>query len=146
MRIGLYSDSARQHIVNGRAQMAKKSYTTSPEDIRRCRRDIVTMAEAGNSTMAKICGGRDFFNLSNCRDLLFHVKEHRFTLPQISQALEALNLRFLGFELRDQSVLESFKESVPTGRALTSLSQWHLFELKYPDTFPGMYQFWCQKM
>ena len=146
MKIGLYSESARQHIVCGRAQIVKKAYTTSPEDIRRCRLDFAKMAEAGNPTMAKICGGRDFFNLSNCRDLLFHVQEHRFTLPQISQALGALKLRFLGFELRDLGVLKSFKELFPTGRALTSLSQWHQFELKYPDTFRGMYQFWCQKV
>ena len=145
MKIGLYSEIARQHIVLGRSLIAEKGYSTSPEDIRRCRQDFIAMAEDGNPTMAKICHGRDFFSLSNCRDLLFHVQEHRFTLPQIEEALKDLNLDFLGFEMRNKSTLSKFKESHPNSNALTSLSLWHKFELDNPDTFIGMYQFWCQK-
>ena len=96
--------------------------------------------------MAKVCHGRDFFSLSNCRDLLFHVQEHRFTLPQIEAALKTLKLKFLGFEMRDQGALGMFKKSHPEKDAPTSLALWHQFELKNPDTFRGMYQFWCQKM
>ena len=145
MNIGLYSETARQDIINGHSIIAEKGYTTSAEDIRRCRQDFIAMAEGGNPTMAKICNGRDFFNLSNCRDLLFHVQEHRFTLPQIEEALKSLHLKFLGFEMRDQRALKQFKESHPNSNALTSLSLWHKFELDNPDTFIGMYQFWCQK-
>jgi len=145
MKIGLYSETARQDIISGRALIAEKGYTTSPEDIRRCRQDIMAMAENGNRKMASICNGRDFFSLSNCRDLLFHVQEHRFTLPRIEAALEALELRFLGFEWPNYSVLREFKKSHPSGSALTSLSLWHEFELENPGTFQGMYQFWCKK-
>ena len=80
MKIGLYSETARQDIISGRSLVAEKGYTASPEDIRRCRQDIIAMAEDGNRKMEEICNKRDFFNLSNCRDLLFHVREHRFTL------------------------------------------------------------------
>ena len=146
MKIGLYSEIARQHILRGRSLIAEKGYTTSPEDIRRCRQDFITMAEDGNPTMAKICNYRDFFSLSECRDLLFHVQEHRFTLPQIEEALKDLNLNFLGFEMRNKSTLSKFKESHPNSNALNSLSLWHKFELGNPDTFRGMYQFWCQKL
>ena len=145
MQIGLYSEIARQDILRCRSLIAEKRYLTSPEDIRRCRQDIITMTEDGNPTMAKICNYRDFFSLSECRDLLFHVQEHRFTLPQIDEALKDLNLKFLGFEIRDQKALKQFKESHPNSNALTSLSLWHDFELDNPDTFRGMYQFWCQK-
>ena len=145
MKIGLYSEIARQHIVLGRSLIAEKGYSTSPEDIRRCRQDFITMAEDGNPTVAKICNWVDFFSLSECRDLLFHVQEHRFTLPQIEEALKALKLKFLGFEIRDQKALKQFKESHPNSNALTSLSLWHDFELDNPDTFRGMYQCWCQK-
>ena len=145
MNIGLYSETARQDIINGHSIIAEKGYTTSAEDIRRCRQDFITMAEDGNPTMAKIFNYRDFFSLSECRDLLFHVQEHRFTLPQIEEALKSLHLKFLGFEMRDQRALKQFKESHPNSNALTSLSLWHKFELGNPDTFRGMYQFWCQK-
>jgi hypothetical protein len=55
-------------------------------------------------------------------------------------------LKFLGFEMRDQNVMRKFKETYPKKSALTSLPQWHKFELNNPDTFWGMYQFWCRKM
>jgi SAM-dependent methyltransferase len=146
MKVGLYSETARQHIIEGRTLIAKNGYTTSTEDIRRCRQDIVAMAEAGNQTTAKVCSGSEFFNLSNCRDLLFHVEEHRFTLPEVEAALKAMNLQFLGFEIPEQSVSRKFKAAFPMPNAQVSLSQWHEFELANPDTFQGMYQFWCKKI
>ena len=146
MNIGLYSETARQDIISGCSLVAEKGYTMSPEDIRRCRQDIITKAEDGNPMMARICNRGDFFSLSECCDLLFHVQEHRFVLPQIEEALKALNLKFLGFEMRDQSTQKKFRASYPEERALTSLPHWHKFELKNPDTFRGMYQFWCRKI
>ena len=146
MKIGLYSETACKHIVEGRSMIANKGYSTSPEDMRQCRRDIIAMVECGNKDMAKIHNMRDFFSLSEYRDLLFHVQEHRFTLPQINAALKSLKLEFLGFEMFDQAAVRKFKETYPKKRALTSLSLWHKFELENPDTFIGMYQFWCKKV
>jgi SAM-dependent methyltransferase len=146
MKIGLYSETARRNIVRGRSFIAEMGYATSIDDIRRCRQDIMAKAKNGDSEMAAICAFNDFFNLSNCRDLLFHVQEHRFTLPQIAEVLESMKLKFIGFEMRDQSALRNFKAAFPQQRALTSLSQWHKFEQNNPDTFSGMYQFWCHKI
>ncbi|MDA0229872.1 MAG: tetratricopeptide repeat protein [Proteobacteria bacterium] len=146
MNIGLYSEIARQHIVSGRRLIAENGYTTSPDDIRRCRRDIITKAKDGNQVMAEIFKMKDFFNLSECRDLLFHVQEHRFTLIGIDEALRELGLKFLGFTIHNQKILRKFKDSYPSGGDLISLQLWHEFEFKNPDTFRGMYQFWCQKI
>jgi len=146
MKIGLYSETARKCVVDGRSIIAGKGYTTSPEDIRRCRQEFVAMAEDGNEEITKVIGYSDFFSLSECRDLLFHVQEHRFTLPQIKEALKSLNLKFLGFEMQDQGMLKKFNASYPKKGYQTSLSLWDKFELTNPDTFIGMYQFWCQKM
>jgi tetratricopeptide (TPR) repeat protein/SAM-dependent methyltransferase len=146
MKIGLYSEIARQDIVSGRSLIAEEGYTSSPEDIRRCRQDIIAMAEDGNRKMERICNGKTFFSLSECRDLLFHVKEHRFTLPQIEATLQALDLKFLGFEMRDKTALRKFRKSHPSKDALASFDLWHEFELKNPHTFGGMYRFWCKKM
>ena len=74
MRIGLYSEIGRQDLIAGRSLIAKKGYSTSPEDIRRCRQDIIAMAEGGNTETTTICNRNDFFNMSNCRDLLFNVQ------------------------------------------------------------------------
>jgi Flp pilus assembly protein TadD/2-polyprenyl-3-methyl-5-hydroxy-6-metoxy-1,4-benzoquinol methylase len=146
MMVALYSEAARRHIVEARTLIAEQGYTGTAEDIRKCRLDIMARAENGDREMAKICTARDFFSLSNCRDLLFHVQEHRFKLPQIEQALDALNLKFLGFEFKNQSTVRAFRKSHPDRRALVSLGEWDAFERTHPATFAGMYQFWCAKI
>ncbi|MDP6014272.1 MAG: tetratricopeptide repeat protein [Alphaproteobacteria bacterium] len=146
MKIALYSETARQDIIAGRALIAGKGYTASCENIRRCRHDIIAMAEDGDSEMAKTSDLADFYSLSECRDLLFHVQEHHFTLPQIGKALKTLKLRFLGFEMHDQKPLRAFQASHPKKSELTSLPLWHAFERENPDTFRSMYQFWCRKV
>ena len=145
MKIGLYSEVARQHVVAGRSLIAEKGYTSSSEDIRRCREDIIAMGLEGNQQMLKFRHRIDFFSLSSCRDLLFHVQEHRFTLPEIDAALGSLKLRFLGFEMQDRQPFKEFSEVNPDREALTSLSLWHEFELQNPEVFGSMYQIWCKK-
>ena len=145
MKIGLYSETARQNVIAGRALISRKGYTSSPADIRQCRQDIIAMAADGDQMMTGLCRKGDFFSLSNCRDMLFHIQEHRFTLPGIEEALRVLGLAFLGFEMRDQAPMREFKKLHPGRHTNTSLSLWHDYELENPDTFRGMYQFWCKK-
>ena len=145
MNIGLYSETARQSIVTGRSMIAEMGYTSSARDIRQCRQEIITRIEDGDSNLENLFNMKDFFSLSDCRDLLFHVQEHRFTIPQIIDALKVLNLKFLGFEMQNQSTMKSFKEIYPKKSDLTSLVLWHEFEQQHPDTFISMYQFWCIK-
>jgi 2-polyprenyl-3-methyl-5-hydroxy-6-metoxy-1,4-benzoquinol methylase len=145
MQIGLYSDIARQHVVKARKHIAKKKYITSPDNIRKFREEVINMDPNSDSEIKKVIGSGDFYSLSTCRDLCFHVQEHRFTLPQIEVALNDLGLKFLGFELK-RSWIMSFSEFHPGKDALTSLSLWHQFELKNPGAFSRMYQFWVQKV
>ncbi len=144
MRIGLYSETARRAVVRLRDFIAKQSFTSSLIDIRRCRREIVAMSES-DPEIAAIADSTDFASLSECRDLLFHVQEHRFNLPQIEGALFDLGLDFLGFELHDRSVLQKFREFIPQDNDPLSLAQWHQFETEYTRTFAGMYLFWVRR-
>ncbi len=145
MHIGLYSKMAHEDIISGRDRIAEMGYTASPEDIRRCRQDLIAQAEGGNQRIAKLFEKKDFYSLSECRDLLFHTQEYRYSLPQIESLLFALDLEFLGFEIRGQQVQAKIDRFFPTPASKASLSQWHEFELENPDTFRGMYQFWCRK-
>ena len=86
---------------------------------------------------------QDFYSMSMFRDLLFHVQEHRFTIPQIKNRLLQLGLTFGGFE--DARIIKNFKTTYPVLNAVIDLDKWHEFEKEYPDTFVGMYQFWCHK-
>ena len=145
MKIGLYSEIARQSIANARREIAKKEYTSSPDDIRRYREEIISRITNSEPKIPEIIKYTDFFSLSECRDLLFHVQEHRFTLPQIEEALNDLGLKFLGFELPENWIRNEFRKLYPEEEALVSFPLWHQFELKNPNTFTGMYQFWVQK-
>ena len=84
-----------------------------------------------------------FYSLSNFIDLIFHVQEHRFTIPQIIKYIKKLNLNFCGFE--NSSLLNYFAETYKNTNDLYNLDLWNKFEINNPRIFAGMYQFWCQK-
>ena len=56
-----------------------------------------------------IVSSGDFYSLSTLRDLIFHVQEHRFTIPLIKDHLEKLRLKFCGFE--SNKIVSHFKLS-----------------------------------
>jgi SAM-dependent methyltransferase len=142
MRIALYSELARAHVVAARALVAERGYGRSADDIRRFRQDVLALPDG---TLArKVVESPDFFSVSDCRDLVFHVLEHRFTLPQIKDFLAANGLQFLGFEI-DLRVLGRYSARFPQDIARTDLDGWHIFERDNPWIFGGMYQFWLQR-
>lgn len=142
MQIALYSEIARASVVAARNFIAEKGYGVSPDDIRRCRQDI--MQQDFRSPIAPVAMTTDFFGTSDCRDLLFHVQEHRFTIPQIKAFLDENGLRFLGFFTADP-LLRDYLKMFPDDIARNNLDNWHEFEMKNPMAFASMYQFWIQK-
>ncbi len=142
MRLGFYSEIARQDIVRIRAFIAEQGYGRTAEEIRRARQDLVRCAfGAGFDNALKF---NDFFSVSECRDMLFHVQEHRLTIPQIESFLTEHNLQFLGFDL-DLRLVEQYQARFPDDKAMNDLKLWHVFETENPNTFTNMYQFYVQK-
>jgi len=140
MLVALYSEAARHGIVDARKFIAQKGYSASADDIRRCRQDLLTMDSNGGLGT----GFGDFFGVSSCRDLLFHVQEQRMTLPAIARFLKDNDLGFLGFEI-GKATLQVYRQRFPGDPAATDLQNWDAFESEQPDTFAGMYVFWLQK-
>ena len=141
MRIGLYSELARQHITEVRKEITLRKVGTSEADIRKFRQSLVESQDGNHQRLAT---SNDFFSLSTLRDLLFHVQEHRFTLPQIKKCLIKLGLKFCGFENKD--VISNFRKFHGKEVDIYDLTLWHQYEENNPQTFAGMYQFWCQKL
>jgi len=137
MRVGLYSELARADVVAGRRFIAERGFDATATDIRRCRQEVL----ASLPVLAKF---PDFYSISGCRDLLFHVQEHRFTIPRIKEFLDSEGLAFLGFEF-NAGALQDYRMKYPSARAVTDLESWDAFEREHPNTFVGMYQFWCQR-
>jgi Tfp pilus assembly protein PilF/SAM-dependent methyltransferase len=142
MRIGLYSELGRQDIVKARKLVAARGYRATAPDIRRARQELI--AVAAEQQLVFVRNSWDFFSISECRDLLFHVQEHRMTLPQIKTFLAAQDLQFLGFELAEP-LWRAYGARFPADAARTDLDNWHRFETENPRSFQGMYQFWVQK-
>ena len=102
------------------------------------------MAAADGSVLKSLTEADDFYAMSECRDLLFHVQEHRITLPEIKRFLAENDVQFAGFNL-DAPILQRFAARFPERAALLDLDCWHRFETEAPGTFAGMYQFWLRK-
>ncbi len=142
MQVALYSDLARQNVVAARTLIAARGYRPVPQDIRRCREEI--MAANADPLLQSLTRSSDFFTLSECRDLLFHVQEHRIALPEIKAFLAANHMQFVGFHL-DSSAWRKFATRFPDPSAATDLDRWHAFETEAPSTFAAMYQFRIRK-
>jgi ubiquinone/menaquinone biosynthesis C-methylase UbiE len=141
MRVGLYSELARQDIVTAREFIAAGGYDATADSIRSCRQNLM---KARDPRLGALYASPDFYSISGCRDLLFHVEEHRMTLPQIGAFLAEQGLAFLGFELPPRTAAQ-YRLRFPEDPAMTDLTMWRLFETDHPNTFRGMYQFWVQK-
>jgi SAM-dependent methyltransferase len=142
MRIGLYSETARRAVVDVRRLIAERGYRPTPEDIRKCRHEI--MRDYDERGWRRVIEAADFYSMSGCRDLLFHVMEHRFTIPRIKAFLSEHGLSFLGFYL-DPLTIERFQKQFPGSAALADLDKWHAFETENPQTFWHMYVFKTRK-
>jgi len=140
MRVGLYSETARRFVVEARALIAKRGFRSTIEDIRTCRQEIIRDADRWRW----LTTSGDFYSISGCRDLLFHVMEHRFTIPRIKTFLSEHGLSFLGFELESR-VMEVFDKRFPEANARENLDDWHAFEDENPQTFRHMYIFTVRK-
>jgi SAM-dependent methyltransferase/tetratricopeptide (TPR) repeat protein len=142
MRVGLYSELARQDIVAAKRHIAERQYGDTAEDIRRCRQELMDCPE--DTPLGAVASLQSFFRTNECRDLLFHRMEHRLTLPVIKSFLAENGLEFLGFEI-DGLVQQRYLSRFPADKTMIDLDNWHRFEERHPSTFVAMYQFWVHK-
>ena len=140
IKIGLYSELARNHIAKIREEIVSLELETTEAGIRKFRQMI---SSSQNTNDQKIIESSDFYSLSTLRDLIFHEQEHRFTIPQLVNCIDELGLKFCGFENMD--IISEFRQFHEVNSDIYDLSLWHQFEKNNPGTFAGMYQFWCQK-
>ena len=142
MYLGFYSELARRYVVKAREIIAARGYSGTPDDIRRFRQDL-SVRDLGVEVQS-LSRFPDFYSTSDCRDLLFHVQEHRLTLGQIESFLAEFALQFIGFQLDPRALLQ-YRARFSDDPSGTNLRSWARFEAENPDTFVGMYQFWIQQ-
>ncbi len=144
MMIALYSEIARRNVIAAREYIAQQGIPDTAEGIRELREHVKGLPDS--HPMKSLIVHRDFYSLSECRDLVFHVQEHRFTALSLKKSIEELGLKFLGFQKPlPPNVLAKYLSEYPNDPHAQNLENWHEFELKNPGIFIGMYQFWLQK-
>ncbi|MCI5049880.1 MAG: methyltransferase domain-containing protein [Rickettsiales bacterium] len=144
MAISLYSELARQQIVKARELIETLGFQSDSDSIRNFRKYVMDLPY--DTPLRNVMHFNDFYNISECRDLLFHVQEHRFTIPQIQECTRLLGLEFVGFNINNPKTMSAFQAQFgKSTSALDNLSNWHIFEQEHPDTFGSMYHMWFKK-
>ena len=142
LKLGLYSELSRKHLVRVRDFIKEKKLGNSIKDIRNCREAIINQKD--DELLQKVINNNDFYTTSSTRDLIFHVQEHQFSIPEISKILNDFNLEFLGFT--NPHFKKKYLQSFPGDKKNLSLDNWNQFEINNPSAFVGMYQFWVRKI
>ena len=142
LRLGLYSELARQSVVKLRQLVSEKAFTPTLQGIREFRHYA---RESKNPDAIALQQANDFYCTSSIRDLIFHVQEHRFTALQLAGLLSNHKLEFLGFTIEDPLVKSGYLEVFPEDPECLNLENWHRYEQVNVNSFARMYQFWCRK-
>ncbi len=137
MLICLYSTKARADVKQVRAHIAEKGLAPIAENIRNLRSEIM---EDKEHPLRPIMYSRDFYTLSETRDLVFHIQETTYTLPELAKIIDDIGLEFLRFKMPNQGAQKLYAERFPDDPAMTSFENWDKFEDEFPHTFNGMFK------
>ena len=141
LKLGLYSKYARKDILKARDLIKEKGIKPNLDEIRIFRNDVL------NGDIKKsneITHWSDFYSTSMCRDLCFHSQEKCYSLIEIKNMIEIVNLEFLGFTL-SKDITDKYQNINEDLESLKDLQLWDKFEKIYPNSFREMYQFWTRK-
>src|SRR3546814_7758791 len=95
MRIALYSRRARVLVREAHALIAERGWQ-GDDGIRALRAHILALPP--EAPLARLTESDDFWSLSGCRDLLFHVLEHQFDVPGIARMIDAAGLSLVALD------------------------------------------------
>ncbi len=127
MLVALYSRRARTGLAAARA--LADGVPESPAAIRAWRARALDDLDA-----PEILHSPDFYSIGGCRDLVFHVREASYDLPEIGAMVAAAGLSVLAVEPPPRAVADPPEP--------TDLVGWDAREQAEPMLFGGMYHVW----
>lgn len=140
--LSLYSKAARDFTLGpASAYIKEKNYSSSEDDIRRFRRDIMTMPS--NNECKRCMSVADFYSLSECNDLLFHVQEHRYTPSMIWDIAKRHALVPFHIYMSPEHQ-QAFNNLFP-GQSPLDPDLLEKFEHEFPKTFMEMYKIYFRR-
>ncbi|MEH6591129.1 MAG: methyltransferase domain-containing protein [Halioglobus sp.] len=141
--LAFYSRAARKIVRDSRAVIAEQGLGSTPEDMREFRNQVLHNPRHKLRNLLNI---GDFYTLSECRDLLFHVQEHQHTLPELQKNMSDLGLEFLGFDSSSLKMDAADRACLTSAENAGNIAKWHEYELENLTLFLSMYTFYCKKL
>ncbi len=142
LKVAVYTESGRQAIVAGIGLREQYALPSTPAGIREFRQ--VVAAQPEDHPVRQIMRFGDFYSVSGCRDLIFHVMEHRYTIPAFVAMAAGEGLRVQAIQPPEQARAR-FAAKHPDPAAFADLEAWHRFETENPGVFGSMYRFLLEK-
>lgn len=142
VRLGLYAERARQDVVAARAFVAERGFADTADGIRAARAAL--RALPSDHPAWPVTRSVDFASVSGCRDLVFHVREHRVTLPELGAGLAVNGLTAVGFQHAVPGPEPRYAARWPDDPAQAELARWDALEREHPRLFAGMYVVWAR--
>lgn len=139
MYIAVYSTAARRTISKHRKLINAQKIAPTVENIREYRARIVTSKLEEASPVFF----RDFYNLHECRDLLFHTHEKTYSWTEVKDLVSSANLEIVKTVVPPEYEA-LFKEKSDTESEVDIIAL-EKFEKEHPDTWRSMMFFWCKK-
>jgi hypothetical protein len=139
MRIALYSRKARRAVHEARMLAQQQHHSQAAQEMRAFRKALFESKHA--ILLKELTKFADFFSLSEFCDLVFHVQEHVYDLPEIESMLEKLSLKLHKFYIHSEDQ-QRYKAMFP-GASMNDIKKWDMYEQAFPGTFAIMYRFWC---
>jgi len=143
LQIQLYGRRPRLDVIAAREVIRSRGLRPGPAEIRAFRREV--LAAGPDSPLWRLRRFRDFFSMSECRDLLFHVQEHQYDLPEIVALAEQAGLKVLGVS-RDmgRAAMLAYRAMFPEDASRTDPLKWDAVEARDADVARRMFPVWCQ--
>lgn len=142
VRLALYSHRARAPVRAAHALIAERGWRGDADGIRAFRAHVLSLPD--DDPLAVLRESDDFYSLSGCRDLAFHVHERHYGFAGIAALIAGAGLKLVGFDASPE-VMTHFREKHGATADPLDLASWDIVEEDHPFLFAGMIQFWCQK-
>jgi len=131
IKFSVYSKVARRAVLKAIKLRQENNIPATDAGIRFLQEHIRALPEG--HIVRTVIGSRDFQSIEGTRDLLFHVLEHNFTVPEVVQLVERAGLRIIQWGPSSSAVkFAAMGYSDPL-----DWRQWDEAECKKPSLFAG---------
>jgi 2-polyprenyl-3-methyl-5-hydroxy-6-metoxy-1,4-benzoquinol methylase len=141
LRVALYSERARGWVAEAHRAIAAHGWDASPEGIRAFRTHVLALPP--EAPLSRLRESDDFYTLSGCRDLCFHIREHWYRLPAIGAMLAGAGLDLLMLDAPPEAQARFAAMHGDADRR--DLALWDQLEAAHPHLFAGMFHLWARR-